>query len=87
MPSGSEPSSWLADHFAGAAGVALGAGFADAKDRQQTRRVRAASTFARTVCVGLAVILPPLGMADDHRPRTGIPQHFGGNFAGISAGG
>ena len=36
--------------------------------------------------IGFAVIMPPLGMADDHGLRAGVAQHFGGDIAGIGAG-
>jgi hypothetical protein len=72
------------DHIFGVAGFPFGQHFADADDRGH------AGGDGRTRLlidggVGLAIELPPLGMADYHVRTSDVPEHRGGDLAGMSA--
>jgi hypothetical protein len=69
------------DHIQRAPGLALRARFTDAHDRHQSR-APCGLRFRTHLRIGLMMILPALGMADDHSRRAGILQHFGGDVAG-----
>src|SRR5579871_1990660 len=73
-------------HCAGAAGITLGARFADTDHGGKAGAPRGKRLVADR-CVGLAVIVATFGMADDNGLRPGIFEHFGGNVARIGPGG
>ena len=75
----------LADHVEGLAGLALLPGLADADDGDQAGAMGGHGLGA-DVRVRLAVVLPALGMADEHVGRAGIGQHLGRDVAGEGAG-
>ena len=83
-PAGSEPRS-----CALTTSIALPASRSARVSPTQTIAVRpafsAASALARTDGVGLAVVRPALGMADDHIGRAGVLEHRRGDVAGEGA--
>ena len=66
------------------AGLALCLGFADAEDGEQPGAPGGLGLGADQG-VGLAVVGPPLGVADDDELAAGIGDHLGGNVAGMGA--
>ena len=69
----------------GASGLALRAGLANAHDRDEAGSPGCLRLGADRRVV-FAMILPPLRVADDHRRRAGVGQHFGGQLARKGAG-
>src|SRR5947209_7286665 len=69
----------------GASGLALRAGLANAHDRDEAGSPGCLRLGADRRVV-FAMILPPLRVADDHRRRAGVGQHFGGQVARKGAG-
>ena len=67
-------------------GVALGLGLADADDGEEPGPPGGGG-LAGDDRVGLAVVGPALGMADDDRDGAGVGQHLGRDVAGVGAGG
>src|SRR5580704_6843517 len=69
----------------GLAGIAFGARLADTDDGEEAGAARRQRLGAHHG-IGLAVIVPALGMADDDGAGAGIFEHFGGDIARIGAG-
>jgi hypothetical protein len=64
---------------------ALVLGFADADDGGEPRAPGSAG-LAVHLDIGLEMVLPALGMADDDGDRAGVGEHLGGKIAGEGAG-
>src|SRR5450830_1146755 len=74
-----------ADHRQGLPALALGALFADANNREQTRAACGHGLGAH-LGVGFMMVGAAFGMPDNHRHGTGVLEHFGGDIAGMGAG-
>ena len=83
-PSGTEPSSCAPTTSSVRRRSRSSLRLADADDRHQPGAPRGLRLGAH-LCVGLVVVGAPLRMADDHRARAGIGEHFGRNIAGERA--
>jgi hypothetical protein len=70
------------DHRGFLSGLTLVRGFADADNRRQPGRGRRLH-LGMHQRIGLAVVLPPLGMAQDHPGGAGIAQHRRRDIAGM----
>ena len=73
-----------AEHGFGLAGIALHPRFADAQDHLQFRGA-ASHGFGAHVGIGLAIVTPPLAVANDDEARAQISQHRGRHAAGMGA--
>ena len=73
-----------ADRVQGLPGIPLVAGFANADDRQKPCTL-GHFRLRPHGCIGLAVMLPALGMADNDSGCAGVLKHFRRNVAGECA--
>ena len=73
-----------AHHGVRLAGLALGAGFADTDYGDELRPARGLGLGAHGL-VGLAMVLPSFGMADDHGAAARVRNHLGRDVAGVGA--
>ena len=77
----SPPVTWLLEDVKGLVRLPLGQGFADAEDGGKPGSKGGLDLFVHRL-IGLAEILPPLGVADDDMAAAGINEHLRRDFAG-----
>src|SRR6202035_1759879 len=81
---GQRPGQLAGDERRGAARLALGAGLADADDRDAPG-APGRQCLGPDIGVGFAAGVAALGMADDGMATAGIPEHLGADIAGESS--